>query len=600
MRKNVVAVLLVFLLALAGAARPALAGGRLALVLGNSAYQAAPALDNPANDAADLAQSLRAIGFDVIEQRDGSRDAMAKAVRDFAERIRGADVALFFYAGHGLQMNGENYLIPVDARIQNEADVRFNTINVTDILQEMDGAGRANIIILDACRNNPFAEKLTHNGRGVTTRGLGRIEPSGVGSLVVFSTSPDKVALDGSSRNSPFTSALLKYVRTPGLEVRQLISKVRGDVLAATNNQQLPWDNSSLVGDVYLAGAPAADAPAVVAQAEPPKPAPVEPAKPAAVAEAAPQKPADPAASRAAPDPVVAGDTGNAAECDRLAAPPIPLSVPSAVQRAHPIDWDRAIEVCEAAVKERPSPRMEFQLGRAYGQKKSYMLAVRHYSIAADAGYADAQNALGFMFVMGQGVVKDYQRAFDLFNKAAIAGNSYGMGNLGSMYSNGFFVKEDDAKALDWYEKAIEAGDAFGLAQAGVMYFNGKGTPQDYAMAAQYFQQAADLGDGYSLKFLAIMEERGLLGKADPAKAAELRLRAAEVDPDSQDPNAPPPARVVTREPSHSGGTRHAGSGGGRGDGPGDNQFYTGTVHVNRWHGIATHLPRCWPMCTLN
>ena len=125
----------------------AFAGVRLALVLGNSKYQAVPALDNPANDAADLAQVLRDVGFEVIEQRDASRESMAKAVHDFSERLRGADVALFFYAGHGLQMNGENYLLPVDAKIENPSDVRFNTINLTDIQQEMEegGSGRAAI-----------------------------------------------------------------------------------------------------------------------------------------------------------------------------------------------------------------------------------------------------------------------------------------------------------------------------------------------------------------------------------------------------------------------------------------------------------------------
>jgi uncharacterized protein len=120
-----------------------------------------------------LAQALRGVGFEVIEQRDASREMMAKAVHDFSERLRGADVALFFYAGHGLQMNGENYLLPVDAKIDSAADVRFNTINLSDIQQEMEASGRTNIIILDACRNNPFAEKLSHGGRGVTTRGLG-------------------------------------------------------------------------------------------------------------------------------------------------------------------------------------------------------------------------------------------------------------------------------------------------------------------------------------------------------------------------------------------------------------------------------------------
>ena len=125
------------------------------------------------------------------------------------------------------------------------------------------------------------------------------------------------------------------------------------------------------------------------------------------------------------------------------------------------------------------------------------------------------------------------------FSKSAEAGWPPAMGNVGSMYSNGLFVKEDDARALEWYEKSIEAGNYFGLAQAGVMYFDGKGTPRDYDAAAQYFQQAADMGDGYSLKFLAIMYERGLLGKPDLGKASELRLKAAQLDPDSQNPDVP-------------------------------------------------------------
>jgi uncharacterized protein len=136
--------------------------------------------------------------------------------------------------------------------------VRFNTINLTDIQQEMEqsGSGRANIIILDACRNNPFADKLA-GGRGISSRGLGRIDASGEGSLIVYSTQPNNVALDGAGRNSPFTSALIRHVTTPGLEVRQMLSRVRGDVLDATDHNQRPWDSSSLVGDVYLAGPPA-------------------------------------------------------------------------------------------------------------------------------------------------------------------------------------------------------------------------------------------------------------------------------------------------------------------------------------------------------
>jgi uncharacterized caspase-like protein len=586
---------------------PALAGGRVALVLGNSKYQAAPALENPANDAADVAQALRTIGFDVIEERDGTRDAMAGAMRDFAQRIRTADIALFFYAGHGLQMRGENYLIPVDAKIEDEADVRFSAINLKDLQQEMDGPSRANIIILDACRSNPFEEKLTR-GRGTAARGLQRLEAAGVGSLIVFSTQPENIALDGSGRNSPFTSALLKYISAPGLEVRQMISRVRGDVLQATNQTQVPWDNSSLVGDVYLASSPAAAAPAPAAASAPVgsappatdrtvfvapvQPAPAQPApapqqatpQPAAATQPAhaqtaqapapaqptPSPPALPAPSSTAPAPVApavvakidasvlpprdgalsAPAIGAARECAKIATPPAPLSVPPVVAKAKIVDWSRAIEVCEQAVKENANdPRLRYLLGHAYYKAQNYPQAARSYQIAAGAGLADANEELGVLFVMGLGVNKDYRRAFDLFNKAAIGGSATGMSNLGAMYANGFFIEQNQVRALAWYEKSIEAGNALALPQAGEAYFNGKGTPPDYPTAARYFRQAGELGDGYSLKFLALMYERGLLGPPNPIKAAELRAKAAEVDPDSQNPNAPPPRPFAQAAP---------------------------------------------------
>jgi uncharacterized protein len=240
-------------------------------------------------------------------------------------------------------------------------------------------------------------------------------------------------------------------------------------------------------------------------------------------------------------------------QCDLLAAPAPPFATPAQIKQAAHVDWPRALKACEDAVRERPNnPRLQFLLGRAHDKLKGYAEAARLYRIAADANYAPAQNALGLLFVLGHGVVQDYQHAFELFNKAANAGDGDAMGNLGSMFANGYFVKEDDAKALAWYEKSIEAGNSFGLAQAGVMYFNGQGTPRDYHAAAEYFQQAADLGDGYSLKFLAIMYERGLLGKPDPAKAAALRSRAAQVDPDSQNPNVP--QKTATRMEHSAGG----------------------------------------------
>jgi len=279
-------------------------------------------------------------------------------------------------------------------------------------------------------------------------------------------------------------------------------------------------------------------------------------------------------------------------ECDRLAAPAVPFAHQGLPAPAP--DWQQAIAACTQAAREAPGePRFEFELGHAYEKTKSYVEAAQHYRIAVDAGSSEGQRALGTAYYLGLGVVKNKQTAYELWSRAAAAGNPYAMANLGAMFGNGDFVARDDAKALDWFDKAIAAGDAGALGQVGVAFFYGRGSPVDYKMAAQYFQQAADLGDGYSLKFLAVMYERGLLGPADHAKAAALRQRAQLVDPDSATPDVPLP-RTVPR-----GQAGQAGRALGGGDSNATNQFYTGSVAVNRWHGIATHLPRCWPICSL-
>ena len=513
-----------------GSVTEAFAAHRVALVIGNGAYVNVPPLENPPNDASDIAKALSAAGFDVILRDDANRNQMADAVRDFTQRIQGADVALFYYAGHGMQMEGENYLLPVDARIESPADVRFATINLTDVQQEMSGAGRANIIVLDACRNNPFAKKLAGSGRAIGERGLGRVEANGVGSLIVFSTQPNNVALDGAGRNSPFAAALAKHIATPNVEIRRMLSDVRADVLAATDQKQVPWDSSSLVGDVYLTRTAAADA-------SPPPPLET----PAANADSAPRQQA----------PVA---TGDAAECEKMAAPMPMFATAEQIKAARKArDWAQALSVCKAASEADPSSaRLHFLLSVSYFHQKDYLNALKQTTIAADAGDADGQAQLGYMFISGTGTIKDYFRGLDVLNKAAAAGNVRAITNLGSMYSNGWGVPEDDAKALALYEKGIELGNPFALSQAGVMYFNGKGAPRDYAAAEQYFLQAAALGDGYAMKFLAILYEHGLVGPADPTRAAQLRLRAEEEDPESSTPqvNFPKVSLPLTRHAS--------------------------------------------------
>jgi len=237
---------------------------RVALVIGNSAYANATPLPNPVNDAGAIAKALTAAGFEVILGLDLDKPGFDGKVRDFASALDGADVALFFYAGHGLQVAGRNYLVPVDAKLQKERDLDFEGLSVDFILKQMEleRENKTNIVILDACRDNPLARNLA---RSMGTRsasigkGLAQVE-TGVGTFIAYSTQPGNVALDGTGANSPFTAALVKGVQAQGRNLTAVMVDVRKDVLAATQGKQVPWDHSSLTGDFYfhLAAAPGA------------------------------------------------------------------------------------------------------------------------------------------------------------------------------------------------------------------------------------------------------------------------------------------------------------------------------------------------------
>ena len=241
---------------------PAAAEKRVALVVGNSAYVHAAALPNPVNDAGDMAKALTEVGFEVILGLDLSKQALDGKVRDFARAIDKADVALFFYAGHGLQASGRNYLMPVDARLQSERDLDFEAVSIDFVLKQMEleRDGKTNVVFLDACRDNPLARNLarTMGTRSASIgQGLAQVQ-TGVGTFIAYSTQPGNVALDGQGRNSPFTAALTKGLREPGRNLTSVMIDVRKDVLAATGGKQVPWDHSALTGDFYfqLAAAP--------------------------------------------------------------------------------------------------------------------------------------------------------------------------------------------------------------------------------------------------------------------------------------------------------------------------------------------------------
>jgi uncharacterized caspase-like protein len=250
------------LLAAAALARPAAAEKRVALVIGNGAYVHTGRLANPANDANDMAAALQEAGIEVSLGLDLDKRAFDAKVREFSRALAGAEAGLLFYAGHGLQVGQRNYLIPIDAQLQSERDLEFETVALDFVMRQMEigREGKTNVVFLDACRDNPLARSLAR-AMGTRSAGVGRglaEAQAGVGTFIAFSTKPGDVAADGTGRNSPFAAALVKAVRTPGKGLTALMVDVRKEVLAATGNRQVPWDHSALTGEFYfkLASAP--------------------------------------------------------------------------------------------------------------------------------------------------------------------------------------------------------------------------------------------------------------------------------------------------------------------------------------------------------
>ena len=247
------AVVLISLTALAQQDRQLIQGGtapsskRIALVIGNGAYENAPHLKNPANDATDIAGHLVKAGFTVDHGTNLNQRQMKAMIRAFGQKLKAGAHGLFYFAGHGVQLRGRNYLIPVDANIQSEADVEDQSVDTNLMLGIMDEAGNGlNVVILDACRNNPFGRSFRSASNGLAQMDA----PSGT--LIAYATAPGSVASDGKERNGLYTQELLKNMLTPGLSIEEVFKRVRIAVRNATGGQQTPWESSSLTGDFYF------------------------------------------------------------------------------------------------------------------------------------------------------------------------------------------------------------------------------------------------------------------------------------------------------------------------------------------------------------
>jgi Caspase domain/Sel1 repeat len=484
-------------------------GRRVALVVGNGGYKHVPALSNPLHDANHIAETLKTLGFTLVgdgAQIDLEKPAFNSAVQAFGEQLIGAEIGLFYYAGHGLQVDGTNWLVPVGANPTRRQDLDFQMVDADLILRQMIGAGtRLNMMILDACRNNPFDTR----GLRATGGGLAQMRAP-EGTLIAYATQPGSVARDGDGDNSPFSAALAHALVQPGLDVFRLFNKVGLDVKRATGGEQQPWLSSSPIdGDFFFAppsGQPIA--------ALPSDPQPVQPSVQQAMIVPPPRQ-TSPTESptgkfdvnRATVEGEAAegrGDYGTALIWYRRGAdlgdPQAEFDLAWAYQNglgvsANPapaIQWYRR-------AAEQGHPMAANNLGVLYkngaGTERDYAEAMRWYRLAADAGNAEAQNNIGVLFNNGQGVERNYKQAFGWFKRAAAAGNASAQINLGVLFKNGIGIPQNYEEAMRWFRRAADGGSPAGETNLGLMYENGLGVQRDHAEATVWLRKAAEAGD---------------------------------------------------------------------------------------------------------
>jgi hypothetical protein len=506
------------------------AEARVALVIGNGDYLNAVSLPNPPNDASDVAETLARLGFSVIKVVNGTNDQVGQAIRTFNIQVQGADIGLIYYAGHGLELGGENWLIPVDADLKTDLDLANEAISLKTLMQSVSRATGLGIIILDACRDNPFEAKMARSKLTRTVeRGFARVEPT-TNVLVAYSAKDGTTAKDGSGRNSPYTTALLRNLDRPGLEVSFIFRNVRDEVMASTNREQQPFVYGSLSS----------------------KPIYLNESAPIAGSQALPKQEDESIWStiKEATDPQLLRQFLNnfpdsphqAAAKDRLAGLEVAHDCDQLTKSY--IDRDRvrslaivqgSIEVttsaCESAMRQFPdNAQFAFQAGRVAEARKDYSGARFRYEKASTLGSALAMLRLGLLYSESNRLPTDYVQARQWFEKAAVQDIASAMLNLGILYETGRGGSQDYAKAYEMYTKAATKGDRRAIKNLGNLYETGHGVPRDYDNARRLYQKAADLGDWTAMNSLGSLYERGLGVAKSPADAREWYRKAADAE----------------------------------------------------------------------
>lgn len=467
---------------------------RVALVVGNGAYANVTPLPNPPNDAQAVAEALEQVGFDVVVLTDADHKGMEAALRAFGRRATDARVAVFYYAGHGLQVNGLNYLLPVSAVISATRDLRYEAIELPWVIEEIEAAApRLSVVILDACRDNPLSRSLAaqaaQRGRSIQV-GSGLAAVSGAsGMLIAYATAPGAVALDGDGTNSPFTKALVRHITEPGLEVGLLFRKVRESVMGATDGTQVPWVEEALLGEFYFRDAPAdADDPETVFWQSI-----ADSADPADFSAYLDQYPGGRFAALAhnrlralrtpspasAPQAPVTGDVKvyTVAELAALEAE-WPAERREAIQQALASMglYDGAIDGQFGARTRAAISRYETFAGRV---QTGYLPPERVAALLADA--ERVQTALAVDPASPGGTASDSVDAGDHFLTAV-------------RHDTGRGVATDPAEARHWYRLAAGAGDARAANNLGAHYALGQDCDRDMTRAELFWRLAAAQG----------------------------------------------------------------------------------------------------------
>jgi uncharacterized protein len=514
--KRRVGIFIAFFILFAAPAAFAEPSAGVALLIGNAAYPDADAsLKEPVTDGHALGDELRRRGFDVDVEENLSKEAMQRALDRFYAKIKPGSTAVFFFSGFGIQSDRQNYLIPVNARIWSEPEVRLDGYSIEKILDEMNARGaRVKIAILDASRRNPYERRFRK-----TAAGLAAIT-SPRGSLVMTSAAPGSIV----SEDSPpvFMSQLLQEAQKPDSTVEQIFNRTRMDVLRATQSGQVPWFSSSLDEDfVFTSASGAAPGPPEVRQAETPPPAAPSATLQRRTATEQPASTAQAGGRTLHSDPVT--------DCDRLAADNSdeqrPPSVAGVVEQQ--IDTKAALQACNEAAREYPDvARFVFQTGRVAHAQKDYATALLLFEKAADMGSKISITDMGGIYLFGQGVTKDYAKARGLFEKAQAKGDHLAVALLGMVYHNGWGVGQDYTQARQFYEKAAAAGEPLAMRNLGNLYANGLGVPKDYSVARRWYEKAAAAGSPEATSNLGLFYQNGLGGPQDYTKARQFYEKA--------------------------------------------------------------------------